>query len=294
VIDKAAIKSLDLVSFCIEKMGLKIVHDIGGRVFFYSPFRSETEPSFTVSRVSNHYKDWGLDITDPASHGDIINLVMSIENVDFRTAMRHIEGDYQRQEPPKFEPVQETNMLPGILVMEEKEIKDKWLIGYIENRKVDVDLCRRYCKELDVRFPYSKTDPDRLYSVIGFKNDSGGYEVRNSFLKKSTRPKTISTIHGEIEDEWMIFEGFFDYLSALQYFGVERFERKAVVLNTTAFLGSLYPMLAENKMNWMYLDRDTTGRAKIADMTRLGIPLTDCSYLYEEHKDFNDLWKSLA
>jgi len=269
---------------------MKVVHDIGGRVYFLSPFRGEKEASFTVSRRTNRYKDWGMDVTDTNSHGDIINLVMAVENVDFKTACKHLEGDFSRDEAPKFEPLEEKLELPGIIIMEERTIVDKPLISYIEHRGIDIDICRLYCSEVDVRFPYSKKDPDELYTVIGFKNDAGGYEVRNSWMKRSTRPKTIRTVKGTLTDEWVVFEGFFDYLSALMYFGVEQMTMTAVVLNTTAFLGSLYPFMAENKMNWMYLDRDTTGKKKIEEMKAYGIPYTDCSEIYEGYKDFNDMW----
>ena len=290
MIDKDKIRSIDLAAFCQTKLGMKVVHDIGGRLYFLSPFRGEKEASFTVSRRTNRYKDWGMDVTDPNSHGDIINLVMAVENVDFKTALKHIMGDFSRDDAPKFEPLEEKEELPGIVIVEERKIKHKSLISYIEHRGIDVDICRLYCSEVDVRFPYSKKDPDELYTVIGFKNDSGGYEVRNSWMKRSTRPKTIRTIKGDVADEWVVFEGFFDYLSALMYFGVEKLMMTAVVLNTTAFLGSLYPFMAENKMNWMYLDRDTTGKKKIEEMKAYGIAYTDCSYVYNGYKDFNDMW----
>ena len=269
---------------------MRVIHDIGGRVYFLSPFRGEKEASFTVSRRTNRYRDWGVDVTDKSSGGDIIQLVMSVENVDFKTALKHLMGDYQREEAPKFEPLQEKEELPGILVVEERTIEDKSLVSYIQHRGIDIDLCRIYCTEVDVRFPYSKKDPEELYTVIGFKNDSGGYEVRNSWMKRSTRPKTIRTIKGRIADEWAVFEGFFDYLSALMYFGVEQMRMTSVVLNTTAFLGTLYPFMADNKMNWMYLDRDGTGKKKIIEMKEFGIAHTDCSGIYEGYKDFNEMW----
>lgn len=289
MIDLSSIKSIDLASFCTERLGMKVIQDTGGRVYFYSPFRSEGNPSFTVSRRTNRWKDWGEDNTSAKSHGTIIDLVMAIENVDFKVALQRIAGDYRIDSPPRFEALEEKEELPGIMVMSSGKIKDRKLVAYIEGRKIDIDLCRKYCEELEVRFPYSKSDPDRKHKVIGFKNDSGGYEIRNGFLKLSTRPKTIRTIQGEIGDEWMVFEGFFDFMSALTYFGVETFARKAIILNTTSFLGGLYPMMADNKMNWMYLDNDTTGKNRIGEMEVYGLPYRDCSYLYDGFKDFNEM-----
>ena len=269
---------------------MKVVHDIGGRVYFYSPFRHEEVPSFTVSRRKNTFKDWGKDNTDPTSHGSIIDLVMALENKTFKDAIATIAHDYTIEMPPKFEVFEEKNELPGILVVDECKIKNKGLIEYIRGRNIDVDLCSLYCKELNVRFPYSKTNPDKLHRLIGFPNDSGGYEVRNDYLKLSTRPKHISTIAGAINDEWMVFEGFFDFLSALQWYEVERLDRTAVVLNTLSFMGGLHAFMAENKMNWMYLDNDTAGQNAIGKMEVYGIPFTDCKWVYDGYKDFNDMW----
>ena len=291
MINLSTIKSIDLASFCTEKLGMKVIHDIGGRVYFYSPFRSETVPSFTVSRKKNTFMDWGRDFTDQSGHGSIIDLVMALENKNFKDALLSIANDYAIEMPPKHEPYEEKHDLPGILVLEEGVIKNKELVAYVAGRNIDIDLCRLFCKELVVRFPYSKKDPDKKHKIIGFPNDSGGYEVRNSYLKLSTRPKHISTIAGAINDEWMVFEGFFDFLSALQYFGVTAFDRKAIVLNTLSFLGGLYPMMADNKMNWMYLDNDTAGKNKMGEMEVYGIPVRDCSWVYDGYKDFNDLIK---
>jgi len=286
------LKEIDLVSFCTNKLGLKVIHDTGGRVYFYSPFRAETTPSFSISRKTNTYRDWGKDTTDSSSKGDIIDLVVGLEGNGFSKAVESIANDYAIEMPVKFAAIEESNDLPGILVESVSEISDKLLTEYIRNRKIDVDLCRMYCKQLSIRFPYSKTHPDKLYTCIGFPNDSGGYEVRNSFLKKSTRPKIVTTIRGTKDDEWQIIEGFFDFLSALMYFGVERFDRTTIVLNTTAFLGSIRPMMAEKKMNWVFLDTDGTGRSELGKMEVYGIPHTDCSWIYEGYKDFNDFWKN--
>lgn len=50
------------------------------------------------------------------------------------------------------------------------------------------------------------------YYGIGFKNDSGGYEIRNPYIKTSSAPKDIKTITNNAK-EAVVFEGFFDFLS---------------------------------------------------------------------------------
>ena len=53
---------------------------------------------------------------------------------------------------------------------------------------------------------------DKNYFGIGFKNDSGGYEIRNKYSKICLGKKDISTIKNG-KESLRIFEGFFDFLS---------------------------------------------------------------------------------
>ena len=48
--------------------------------------------------------------------------------------------------------------------------------------------------------------------AIGFKNDSGGYELRNPYFKGSSSPKDITTFNNGAK-EATVFEGFIDFLS---------------------------------------------------------------------------------
>jgi hypothetical protein len=53
---------------------------------------------------------------------------------------------------------------------------------------------------------------NKVYYGIGFKTDSGSFEIRNPFLKSTSSPKNI-TIFKNGFDEVAVFEGFFDFLS---------------------------------------------------------------------------------
>ena len=53
---------------------------------------------------------------------------------------------------------------------------------------------------------------DKVYYGIGFKTDSGSFEIRNPFLKSASSPKSIATFKNGA-DEVSVFEGFFDFLS---------------------------------------------------------------------------------
>lgn len=56
---------------------------------------------------------------------------------------------------------------------------------------------------------------DKPYFALAFKNDAGGYELRNPRFKGSTSPKDITHIRqsGKKNDSCFVFEGIMDYLS---------------------------------------------------------------------------------
>lgn len=60
------------------------------------------------------------------------------------------------------------------------------------------------------------------YFALAFKNDSGGYELRNPRFKGSTS-KDITHIRqkGEPRDTCFVFEGFMDFLSFRRLAAVE-------------------------------------------------------------------------
>jgi hypothetical protein len=53
---------------------------------------------------------------------------------------------------------------------------------------------------------------------LGFKNDSGGYELRSEFFKGSNSPKDITAFKNRGK-KVAAFEGFFDFLSFISLLG---------------------------------------------------------------------------
>ena len=72
--------------------------------------------------------------------------------------------------------------------------------------------------------------------ALGFKNDSGGYELRNELFKGSNTPKDITTFKNSGK-KVAIFEGFFDFNSFTSL--LQNKELKAFsfcILNSLSFL----------------------------------------------------------
>ena len=76
---------------------------------------------------------------------------------------------------------------------------------------------------------------NKTYSAIGFRNNEGGFELRNPWFKGSSSPKAITSFEKGAE-ELVVFEGFFDFLSHQtihqnKHFFIPDF----LVLNSTSF-----------------------------------------------------------
>jgi len=78
---------------------------------------------------------------------------------------------------------------------------------------VALPLEEKYCSEIIFR-TYDKTN-----IALGFKNDSGGYELRNEFFKGSNTPTDVTTFKNKAE-KVVVFEGFFDFLSFISLLSI--------------------------------------------------------------------------
>lgn len=100
------LKRIDLISY-LESMGFRPDWRRGDKAMFYSPLRSEKNPSFYVQRGQNgfwYWKDWGTGET-----GDIIKLVMLYYGIDFKEAVKRLGASPSAFYTPSLEgPKRET------------------------------------------------------------------------------------------------------------------------------------------------------------------------------------------
>ena len=171
------------------------------------------------------------------------------------------------------------------------ELNHPTLLCYLSERKIDLRIARKECVEL--HFSHNCTN----YFAIGFKNKSGGYEVRNKFFKGRMSPKDITHIRQQGEPRYAcsVFEGMMDYLSFLSLC-MEKFPacpsldaQDCVILNSTGNVTKAIDALHGYERISCLLDNDESGRkATLAIETALGYRVRDASHLYSEYKDLND------
>jgi hypothetical protein len=173
-----------------------------------------------------------------------------------------------------------------ILVTNSRIISDNRLISYLEKRNILLEVARQYCHEVDFLLHGKKQ------TAIGFKNNSGGYELRSEYFKGSSSPKAISFINVGAKS-LNIFEGFFDFLS------YKTMTKKAaepppniLVLNSLAFFQKSWNLMEKYERVNLYLDRDEAGMKLTKEaLEKRPEKFIDQSILYKNHKDLNDWLK---
>lgn len=275
----AKAKSVSIYSF-LKGIGIEPDMTTGTAWVYNSPLRSESKASFNVSKKTNKYIDFGTN-----KHGDIIDLVMAYYNKSMGEAIDIILGEHSR---PENTFIPEKQVKNAIEIVSMEELHSKYLLDYLTERRINLCTARTYLQEAKIRFPMSKTNPDREHLVVAFKNDSGGYEFRNRYRKVSSSPKNIRTVKGVFDNNCVeLYESWPDFLSFLTHFGYEQPECNAIILNSISFLGAIIPML-KGKLVKYYGQRDLSGDRAYRRLRAEGIAVNDKRLIFRGHKDFNE------
>lgn len=260
--------------------GIKPQSKRGNRGMYLSPIRKETTASFSVNYDENVWYDHGI-----GEGGSIIDLIARMDNCTVAEAIRRLEDSHLSGTAPLHMDRDRQPSLdkPRIEIVSIGKLEHPALVGYLRDRGIDPAIARRYCSEVRYR-----CGNDREYFAIGFRNDAGGWELRNPNFKGSSTPKNITTIRNG-SDTVMVFEGFIDFLSYLSLKDNPSPTIDTAVLNSVANLRKAIPFLESHRTIHAFLDNDEAGR-KALDSLRASLPaseVVDQSAFYRDHKDLN-------
>src|SRR5690606_5105256 len=136
-----------------------------------------------------------------------------------------------------------------ISILKVESIRSFALIRYLKERRIPLEIADKYCKE--IRYSLNQKE----YYGIGFKNDGGGYEIRNEYFKTSSSPKGITTIQYNSRMA-IVFEGFFYFLSFMALSeDQDQQENDFLILNSVFFFEKARPFMEEHDFIRLYLDR---------------------------------------
>src|SRR5665647_305743 len=272
--------SISIAGFLMSK-GIYPDKQSGNNLWYCSPLRKETEPSFKVCRNKNVWFDYGI-----CTGGRLVDLVCKMNNVGVPGALLLLSGAVTERShisfPDKQEPfVMETK----IEIKHLQPLQNRALIQYLTGRKISAVLASKFCNEVY----YKTNNGDKQYFAISFENDSHGYEIRNKYFKGSSSPKNITTIPGENSFAVNVFEGFMDFLSSLTYCKSNQSASDTIVLNGLGFVEKFIEIMPKYTKINLYLDNDKAGKetaARIQDTRPDAVNRSQI--IYPQYKDFNE------
>lgn len=245
---------------------------------YLSPLREEHSPSFKVDYIQNLWYDFGQGVG-----GSIIDLVMRMERCDAGEAIRRLEQMISGT--PSFSFHGNSNPIPphhesAITIEQVRPLENSALVVYLTERGIDLDTACVHCSEVHYRVA------DKSYFAVGFRNDAGGWELRNRYFKGCTS-KAPTTRRGDYPT-CLVFEGFMDYLLFLTLKRDPAPPHNIAMLNSVTNLTKALPFIVSHERVYTYLDNDEAGRKATTELKAACRNLSDQSVHYRLHNDLND------
>ena len=271
--------SMNIAGFLLSK-GINPHRTVGNNFWYCSPVRKEEHPSFKIDREKNLWYDFGT-----ATGGTLIDLVCRMYSVDVPGALLILSGVNSGSAFSVSDRRKSPEPAAGIKLVQVGQLKSPVLHHYLVRRNINPYFATGYCMEVT----YQAGQSEKPNFAIGFKNDRGGYELRNRYTKLSTSPKDITTLKGKNGSAVNIFEGFMDFLSALSYFKTKRPGCDTIILNGVGFVKRILDRLPGYSRINLYLDNDRAG-VETADRILQIRPdaINRSQIIYPGFKDFND------
>ena len=270
------IRKTDMVQY-LSQLGFEPKKIVRADYWYFSPLRNENTPSFKINRSKNCWFDFGI-----GTGGNIIDFAILYHDCTVGEFLRMFQNDSYFHQQAISVPAKENKEEGRIKILYDKSISSLGLIRYLHKRNIALPLAEKYCSEIIFR-TYDKTN-----IALGFKNDSGGYELRNEFFKGSNSPKDVTTFKNKSQ-KVAVFEGFFDFLSFISLLSKNEIkETSFCVLNSLSFFEKSRAFLEKHNAIHLYLDNDTCGINMTSYAKSLNQKYIDESHLYKNYKDLND------
>jgi DNA primase len=281
---------MDLVDY-LEKLGHHPTKISRNDYWYLSPLREEKNASFKVNRKLNLWYDHGT-----GNGGNLVDFGTSFHNCSVKEFLSRLSGyDFSVSFHQHLAGEKKKNSIDSkIKILSVKEITSTPLLRYLKKRNVDPELSRKFCKEILFEL-YNKK-----YRVIGFENNSGGYELRSENFKGSSAPKDIRFIGENIseneEKNLLVFEGFFSFLSyktldqkvKLPSGPLTRRQESFLILNSLSFFEKSRELMEKHDTVRLFLDHDRAGIKYTENALKWSAKYKDESLHYNQYKDLNE------
>lgn len=279
-------KNIRLADY-LHSLGYAPVRQQGANLWYKSPFREETDPSFKVNNEINKWYDFGL-----GQGGNIIALASELYcSVNVPYLLKLIAEQTPHIRPVSFSFREQSSAGPNFQHMEVKKLDSPVLLSYLQGRGINLELAKKECCEVHFE------NNGKRYFAIGFRNMNGGYEIRNRYFKGCIAPKDITHIRheGRRNDACFVFEGFMDYLSFLTIRSEKCSQMPCldwqdyIILNSVSNLHKAIDELAVYERIHCFFDNDRAGIEACRKIKEeYSYRVRDASHTYKDCKDLNE------
>lgn len=274
-------KQIDMVDY-LASLGYNPAKIKRDDYWYHSPLRDEQTASFKINRKKNVWYDHGT-----GQGGNLVDFGLLYHNCSVAELLNRLNGNLSFH-PPKQKIVANQSEEPPIQILSERAIVSLSLLRYLKQRRIAESIAKKYCREI------SFSTNGKLYAAIGFKNDHGGFELRNQWYKGSIAPKAITSI-GNSSKDLAVFEGFFDFLSHQTIHQNQAPSNyNFMILNSTSFFEKSRVFMEHHDQIRLFLDRDKTGQNCIHQALSWGAKYRDESGLYKGYKDLNEWMQNIG
>ena len=236
--------------------------------WFLNPFANENHASFKLDKRNNI---WFLH--SEGIGGNNVDFMKKYLNASVKEVLEWAEQNFFSFQYQNNSNTKQKALANNYTIIEVKDIQHQALLEYLKSRKVENQL--EFLKEIHYRMN------DKNYFGIGFKNDSGGYEIRNKYSKICLGKKDVSMIKNGSEN-LKIFEGFFDFLS---FKNIEKSlsDEKSdyIILNSVSMVSKIKNSLEEYKNIKLYFDNDDSGNRAVEILRNELENIEDVRILYD-------------
>lgn len=252
--------------------------------WYLNPFAKEHQASFKLDKRQNlwflHSEGIGGNNTDFMQK----YLSVSVSEVLSWAEKQNFSSFHQQEKLLAFP---KTIHKPEYQITGIHDLQNQNLKNYLQERGLS-PFVYPFVKEV-----YFTIGDKNLYA-IGFENESGGFELRNSFYKGSLLKKDISVIKMNNDHNYYqgkpkntaVFEGFMDSLSFIEM--KRHFTGDIIVMNSTALIGKVKEQLKNYSIIALYLDNDNAGLRCKNEILQSFPHAVDCSHHYSDYKDLNE------
>ncbi len=248
--------------------------------WYLSPLREEKTASFKVNRKQNVWYDHGT-----GQGGNLMDFGVLYHSCSVKEFLEKLDNNLSfHQQPLQYKNQEES----PIKILSESKLISLSLLKYLKQRRIAEEVANKYCREISFSLH------NKVYSAIGFKNNEGGYELRNAWYKGSISPKSVSSFENGSK-ELVVFEGFFNFLShQTVYQNQQSFSSNFLVLNSTSFFEKSRQFMEQHDSIQLYLDRDKPGQNCTLQALSWSNKYRDESHLYKGHNDLNEWMQNIG